>query len=342
MRLHLNRLTCGQAGEVDLQASRRRACSRTSRSAIAAGASVRSPTPSWRLTSNHANATAAAAATATTISAKTDVIATTIPAPPAARPEEDEAGDDDEEPRCPGARPGVGAGEEGQDGDRDQPERDEAGGMFAALREDVLGHRAVIALLRDDEDRGEVDEDPGAAEQRQDDEARAGRRRGRCRSSLPSPPLTPASILSLRLRSRRLTIGVWSVCSLMSRGCLGRDAVAIRNHPGPTLNATLVRRDVREDDRREPPGAARLPAPRAGRGGPRADRDRGQVAAGRADDDGAGVRRHPRGRGVAERARDLGLRAGEPREPRADARRGSCSSIAGRSTRCTAWCARRG
>src|SRR5512146_3101336 len=56
----------------------------------------------------------------------------------------------------------------------------------------------------------------------------------------PSPPATPASILASRLRSRRLTIGVWSVCSLMSRGCLRRDAGAIRNHPGPTLNATLV------------------------------------------------------------------------------------------------------
>src|SRR3954454_17684453 len=35
-------------------------------------------------------------------------------------------------------------------------------------------------------------------------------------------------------------LGVWSVCSLMARECLDAAAVAIRNHPGPTLNATLV------------------------------------------------------------------------------------------------------
>src|SRR4029079_1425976 len=56
----------------------------------------------------------------------------------------------------------------------------------------------------------------------------------------PRPPATPARILESLLRSRRLTIGVWSGCSLMSRGCLGAGAGAIRNPPGPTLNATLV------------------------------------------------------------------------------------------------------
>ena len=117
-----------------------------------------------------------------------------------------------------------------EDRDRDQPECDEAGGVFAALVEDVLGQRGVIALPREDDDRCEVDKNPGAAEQRQDDEAQP--EDGGCDIEvLAKPSATPARILSLRLRSRRLTIGVWSVCSLMPRGCLGRDAGAIRNHP---------------------------------------------------------------------------------------------------------------
>src|SRR5581483_7837235 len=98
--------------------------------------------------------------------------------------------------------------------------------------------------------------------------------------------------------------------------------------PRPPSGFTLVRpstllsstSDGREAHRREPPGAARLPAPRAVRGGDRADRNRGQVAARGAHDDGAGVGGDPRRRGVAAGARDRDVRAGQPCEPRADAR----------------------
>src|SRR5690242_3323351 len=56
----------------------------------------------------------------------------------------------------------------------------------------------------------------------------------------PRPPETPARNRLSRLRSRRLSCGGVMVCSLMSRECLRAAPGAIRNHPGPTLNATLV------------------------------------------------------------------------------------------------------
>ena len=55
----------------------------------------------------------------------------------------------------------------------DEAEPDERPGSVAALGEHVLRDRGVLALVRDDERGGEVDEDPCAAEQRQDDEAEA-------------------------------------------------------------------------------------------------------------------------------------------------------------------------
>src|SRR5581483_866933 len=45
--------------------------------------------------------------------------------------------------------------------------------MLAPLRKHVLGDRALLALLRHDEERGDVDEDARTAEDRQHDEAEA-------------------------------------------------------------------------------------------------------------------------------------------------------------------------
>src|SRR3954469_392819 len=56
----------------------------------------------------------------------------------------------------------------------------------------------------------------------------------------PRPPETPATILFVRVRSRRFTLGVWRMCSVMAPRCLVGIAGAIRIHPGPTPNATLA------------------------------------------------------------------------------------------------------
>ena len=58
-------------------------------------------------------------------------------------------------------------------GDADQAEPDEGPGAVAALGEHLCRDRLLLALVRDHEHGGEVDEEPGAAEQRQDDEAEA-------------------------------------------------------------------------------------------------------------------------------------------------------------------------
>src|SRR6476619_3047467 len=87
----------------------------------------------------------------------------------------------------------------------------------------------------------------------------------------------------------------------------------------PRRTPRYSRPDVGEIDRREPARAPRLPAARPLRGGHRADGYRGEVAPRGPYDDGAGLCRRARRRGVAARPRDLDLRPGGPREPRAGA-----------------------
>ena len=53
----------------------------------------------------------------------------------------------------------------------EQPEADQRPGVVAALAQGLSGDRVLLALVRDDEHGRQVDEDPGAADQRQDDEA---------------------------------------------------------------------------------------------------------------------------------------------------------------------------
>src|SRR5690242_3123798 len=75
-----------------------------------------------------------------------------------------------------------------------------------------------------------------------------------------------------------------------------------------------------EAHRREPQGAARLPHPRADRGGHRAHRDGGEVAARRRRQHPRGLRPAARRRGVPGRREHRAVPAGQPPEPRPDAR----------------------
>ena len=88
----------------------------------------------------------------------------------AARPEDGEPGDQDEHPAGARGGPDVGPGDEDGEGDGDHAEADERPGPVAALGEHLLRDRLLDSLLRDHEHGGEVDEDPRAAEQREDDE----------------------------------------------------------------------------------------------------------------------------------------------------------------------------
>src|SRR2546430_17653488 len=56
------------------------------------------------------------------------------------------------------------------------------------------------------------------------------------------PPATPATLRSVRLRSRRRACGaLCDVVSVMGRAWLGAGRVPIRNVPGPTLQSTRGR-----------------------------------------------------------------------------------------------------
>ena len=94
----------------------------------------------------------------------------------------------------------------------------------------------------------------------------------------------------------------------------------------PNLQSTHARREA---NRGEPQGAARLPLPRALRGGHRADRKRGQVAARGPGQPPAGVRGRARGRSMARRRAHRPLRAGGNPEPRAGARPEAAAAPAG-------------
>ena len=90
-----------------------------------------------------------------------------------------------------------------------------------------------------DEDGGQVDEDPRAAEQREDDEPEP--EDGRVEVEVASEAAADAGDpFVVRAALEPLDLWVCVMCSLMSRGCLRTGPVAIRHHPGPTLNATLV------------------------------------------------------------------------------------------------------
>src|SRR6266550_1151221 len=66
------------------------------------------------------------------------------------------------------------------------------------------------------------------------------------------PPATPATLRSVRLRSRRRACGaLCDVVSVMGRACLGAGPVPIRNLPGPTLQSTpLMSEKLITDNRR--------------------------------------------------------------------------------------------
>ena len=69
-------------------------------------------------------------------------------------------------------------GEERDPGEGDEPEPDEGHGPLAVVLEDVARDRFGLAFVRDHERRCAVDENAGAAEEREDDESDAGRRPG--------------------------------------------------------------------------------------------------------------------------------------------------------------------
>src|SRR5947208_8368075 len=64
------------------------------------------------------------------------------------------------------------------------------------------------------------------------------------------PPATPATLRSVRLRSRRRACGaLCDVVSVMGRACLGAGRVPIRNVPGPTLQSLFADRGRAADAR---------------------------------------------------------------------------------------------
>ena len=102
-------------------------------------------------------------------------------------------------------------------GDGEEPEADQRPGPVAAVAERRRGDGVVLPLVGDDERRREVDEDAGAAEQREDDEADA-EDGGVDVEVAARPPQTPASMRSERLRCRRSDLSDMCVCSVMAPG----------------------------------------------------------------------------------------------------------------------------
>ena len=93
-----------------------------------------------------------------------------VAAPGVVRPEDHEPGEEDEHPAGAGRRPERGLGDQGDQRRTCETEADERPRPVAPLGDHLLGDRPLAALLGHDEQRGEVDQDPGAAEQRQDHE----------------------------------------------------------------------------------------------------------------------------------------------------------------------------
>ena len=86
-----------------------------------------------------------------------------------AHPEDGEAGEQDREPAGSDTEPPTR--EEQEERDAGEAEADDGPRPVAALGQDLGRDRPVTALDRNHEDGREVDEDAGAAEQREDDEA---------------------------------------------------------------------------------------------------------------------------------------------------------------------------
>ena len=87
------------------------------------------------------------------------------------RPEDDRAGHEDEHPRRVAARPEGHAGEEDGERRREEAEADHLPRLLAPLAQHLRRDRLRLAFLGDHEHSREVDEDAGAAEQREYDEA---------------------------------------------------------------------------------------------------------------------------------------------------------------------------
>jgi hypothetical protein len=171
----------------------------------------------------------------------------------AAHPENDEPGDQDEHPA--GACRGLC--EEHRDGDADEAEADERPGPVAALGEHLLRERLVAPFLRDDEHGGEVDEDPRAAEQREDDEPEP--EDGGTEAEVASKTAADAGDDPRRLRAlEALDLGCGcDVCVHVYEAACKR----LRWLSGNTLvrpSTLLSTFHGRETDRREPSCAVRL------------------------------------------------------------------------------------
>ena len=140
------------------------------------GCRLRSPTPSPRLTLNHENA---ATTSATAMAANTAISARTTrrirPARRSARLAQRMASPTNRTRIQPAPNGGPHRGVRQEDDDRDAGDRqpDQRPRTVAPVGEHLLGERLLLALVRHDECRDEVDEDPGSAEEGQDHEAEA-------------------------------------------------------------------------------------------------------------------------------------------------------------------------
>ncbi len=150
--------------------------------AALAGDSTRVPTPSPRLTSNHAKATLTAATTAT-------MSATVSPTSDRTRMRERRlprvASDvhriaspaEDEHPAEAGSRPDRGTREKDCQRNGGEAESNNRPRPFASSGKNPFRDRLLLAFVRDDEHCGEVDQNPGSSKQREDHESQPEERR---------------------------------------------------------------------------------------------------------------------------------------------------------------------
>ena len=152
-------------------------------------------------------------------------------------PEDRRARDHERDPGV-AVRPERCPRQHGDERDGDEAEADQRPGPIAAVAQGGRGEGIHLPLVGHNEGRRQVDEDARAAEQREDDEADAVD--GRVDVEVgASPPQTPASLRSQRLRSRRFVAplpSVWVLVSVMSPACPAEARSAIRNDPDPTLS----------------------------------------------------------------------------------------------------------
>ena len=86
-------------------------------------------------------------------------------------PEDDRADDCEHDPDAVSARPEVFVADQDQAGERQQPEADDGPRPLPTGPQHLRCDRLVLPLLGKDEPAGDVDEEPGAAEHGEDDEA---------------------------------------------------------------------------------------------------------------------------------------------------------------------------